>query len=80
VKNDINLLKRVNTKLEEIRPYLIADGGDVTVEEITDDMTIKVRLIGACGTCPFSVHTLKAGVEMALRQEIPELKEVIAVN
>jgi len=80
VKNDINLLKRVNTKLEEIRPYLIADGGDVTVEEITDDMTIKVRLIGACGTCPFSVHTLKAGVEMALRQEIPELKEVIAVD
>ncbi len=80
MKNDINLLKRVNTKLEEIRPYLIADGGDVTVEEITDDMTIKVRLIGACGTCPFSVHTLKAGVEMALRQEIPELKEVIAVN
>ena len=80
MKNDINLLKRVNTKLEEIRPYLIADGGDVTVEEITDDMTIKVRLIGACGTCPFSVHTLKAGVEMALRQEIPELKEVIAVD
>ncbi len=80
MKNDINLLKRVNTKLEEIRPYLIADGGDVTVEEITDDMTIKVRLLGACGTCPFSVHTLKAGVEMALRQEIPELKEVIAVN
>ena len=66
--------------LELIRPYLQADGGDVNLSEITDDMVVKVRLSGACVGCPFSIQTLKAGVEQALRKEIPEIKEVVAID
>ena len=74
------LTERVIATLELIRPYLQADGGDVNLSEITDDMVVKVRLSGACVGCPFSIQTLKAGVEQALRKEIPEIKEVVAVD
>jgi Fe-S cluster biogenesis protein NfuA len=77
--NKSELIKQINTTIDNIRPYLQSDGGDIEFVEITDDLVIKVKLIGACETCPFSFHTLKAGVEIALRKEIPELKEVIAV-
>jgi Fe-S cluster biogenesis protein NfuA len=76
---NIDLVSRVNETLNKIRPYLIADGGDVTLEEITPDMEVRVKLTGACESCPFSVHTLKAGVEQAIRQEIPEIKSVTAI-
>jgi len=74
------ITERVNATLDLIRPYLQADGGDVNLSEITDDLIVKVQLSGACIGCPFSIHTLKAGVEQALRKEIPEIKEVIAVD
>ena len=73
------LLTKVNETIDSLRPYLQSDGGDIVVDEITDDMVVKVKLVGSCGSCPFSMHTLKAGVEIALRKEIPELKEVVAV-
>jgi Fe-S cluster biogenesis protein NfuA len=73
------IIKRINDTLEKIRPYLIADGGDVTFVEITPDMEVHVRLSGACGHCPFNEHTLKAGVEQSLLQEIPQIKSVVAV-
>jgi len=72
--------KRVNEILEKIRPYLQADGGDISLVEITEDNVIKVRLLGACHGCPFSYQTLKAGVEQALIKEIPEIQEVVAVD
>ena len=72
------LIDRINLTLGQIRPYLQADGGDVHLKEVTDDMVVKVQLTGACVGCPFSMHTLKAGVEQALRKEIPEIREVIA--
>jgi Fe-S cluster biogenesis protein NfuA len=72
------LNERINNALDHIRPYLNADGGDVVVTELTDDMVLKVKLIGACQDCPFSVHTIKAGVEQTIRKEIPEIREVIA--
>lgn len=75
-----NLLNRVNETLELVRPYLQADGGDISVVELTDDMTLKVKLLGACGSCPFSIQTLKAGVEQAIRRDIPEITEVVAVD
>jgi Fe-S cluster biogenesis protein NfuA len=75
-----NLLNRVNETLELVRPYLQADGGDISVVELTDDMTLKVKLLGACGSCPFSIQTLKAGVEQAIRRDIPEIIEVVAVD
>ncbi len=73
------LLTRVNETLEMVRPYLQADGGDISVVELTDDLILKVKLLGACGHCPFSIQTLKAGVEQAVRRNIPEITEVVAV-
>ena len=74
-----SLISRIETALDKIRPYLIADGGNVEFDSITDDNIVKVRLIGACDGCPFSMHTLKAGVEQTILQEIPEIKEVVTV-
>ena len=72
--------KKISETIEKVRPYLQADGGDITLEEITEDLTVKVQLTGACGSCPFSLFTLKNGVGQALKKEIPEVKEVVAVN
>ena len=74
-----NISEKINEGLEKIRPYLQADGGDITLLEVTDDMVVKVRLLGACGTCPMSMQTLKAGVEFTLKRIVPEIKEVINV-
>ncbi|MBN2214450.1 MAG: NifU family protein [Bacteroidales bacterium] len=74
------ITRKVNAAIGIIRPYLVADGGDVTLVEITDDLVVKVRLLGACNGCPFSLMTLKAGIEQAIRKELPELKELVAVN
>jgi Fe-S cluster biogenesis protein NfuA len=72
--------KKISETIQQVRPYLLADGGDISLEEITEDLTVKVKLSGACGTCPFSLFTLKNGVEQALKKEIPEVKEVVAVD
>ncbi|MCK5135370.1 MAG: NifU family protein [Bacteroidales bacterium] len=71
---------RVEKALEKIRPYLVADGGDISIVDITDDMVVRVEMKGACNGCPFSMQTLKAGVEIAVRNEVPEIKEVVDVN
>ena len=70
--------KRINESIEMIRPYLVADGGDIRFVELTDDMVVKVELLGACGSCPYSIQTLKNGVEQAVKKQIPEIKEVIS--
>ncbi|HDP99355.1 MAG TPA: NifU family protein [bacterium] len=72
------MLERVKQALEKIRPALQADGGDVEVVSVEDNI-VKVRLTGACGGCAFSQMTLKTGVERVIKQEMPEIKEVIAV-
>lgn len=74
------ILRRTNVTLDKVRPYLQADGGDIEIVELTDDNILKVRLTGACGGCPFSQQTLKAGVEQAVIRDVPEIKEVVAVN
>ena len=63
-----------------VRPYLQADGGDIELVEVTDDNIVKVRLKGACRGCPYSVQTLKSGVEKAIVREVPEIKEVVEVK
>lgn len=73
------LFDKVNKVIDTLRPYLQSDGGDVVVEDITNDMVVKVKLIGACGSCPFSMQTLKAGIELTLKKEIPDIKEVVAI-
>ena len=70
---------RIKNVLEQLRPYLQADGGDLALAEITDDMVVKVKLTGACGSCPMRTMTLKAGVENTLKKQVPEVKSVEAV-
>jgi Fe-S cluster biogenesis protein NfuA len=69
---------RVIKALEKIRPYLQSDGGDIELLEVTDDFSVKVKLTGACHGCPYSMQTLKAGVEQAIIKEVPEIKRVIS--
>lgn len=76
----MNLLERVEQALDTIRPYLEADGGNVSVEEITSDYIVKLRLLGSCGSCPMSVMTLKAGIEQAIKRAVPEIASVEAIN
>jgi Fe-S cluster biogenesis protein NfuA len=74
------LMQKISAALESVRPYLQADGGDVELIDLTDDLTVKVRLTGACGGCPFSMMTLKAGIEQAVRKNVPGIKELVAVE
>lgn len=72
--------ERVEKVLEKIRPYIQSDGGDISLVEVLEaEGIVKVSLHGACGSCPSSTATLKGGVERMIRQEIPEIKEVVAV-
>ena len=70
------LEKRVINILEQVRPYLQADGGDVRFVELTDDLVVMVELTGACGSCPYSTMTLKNGIESVMKKSIPEIKAV----
>ena len=71
-------LENVEKVLDELRPFLMADGGNVEVVEI-DGPVVKVRLQGACGSCPSSTMTLKMGIERKMREAIPEVSEVVQV-
>jgi Fe-S cluster biogenesis protein NfuA len=69
---------KVEEVLGKLRPALVRDGGNVELVEVTDG-TVKVKLVGACAGCPMSTMTLKNGIERILKQEIPEVKDVVAV-
>ena len=69
---------KVEEVLDKIRPNLIKDGGNVELVEVNDG-TVKLKLVGACAGCPMSTMTLKMGIERILKQEIPEVKEVVSV-
>jgi Fe-S cluster biogenesis protein NfuA len=71
--------ERVEEVMNEIRPMLQADGGDVELVEVTDDGVVKVRLTGACGGCPMSQMTLSGGIERRLKEVIPEVQRVESV-
>jgi Fe-S cluster biogenesis protein NfuA len=70
------LESKVKNVLEQIRPYLQADGGDVEYVNITDDNVVNIRLMGMCGGCPHSQMTLKNGIEAAVKRVLPEIKSV----
>jgi Fe-S cluster biogenesis protein NfuA len=72
--------EKVEEALKGIRPYLQADGGDVELVEVGEDGIVKVRLTGACKGCPMSQMTLQMGVEKNLKEKIPEVKKVVAVD
>jgi Fe-S cluster biogenesis protein NfuA len=75
-----DIRSRVEAALDKIRPYLVADGGNIELIDVTEENIVKVQLTGACHGCPFSMQTLKAGVEMAVKKEVPEIVEVVEVN
>lgn len=72
--------EKVQAVLEQVRPMLQRDGGDVELVEVTADNIVKVRLQGACGSCPMSTVTLKMGIEKAIKEQIPEIVEVQQVR
>lgn len=74
-----DLFDKVEAALETIRPYLLTDGGNVKLVDIVDNV-VKVELLGACGTCPMSPMTLKAGVEEAIKKAVPEIVAIEAIN
>jgi Fe-S cluster biogenesis protein NfuA len=74
------LIERIKLALDSIRPHLEADGGDVEVVDITDDMRVQVKWIGNCETCNMSAMTMKAGIEHTIKSAVPEITGVEALN
>ena len=79
VHND-QLIEKIERALDSMRPYLAADGGNVRVLDITDEKTVRLELMGSCGSCPMSAMTFKGGLEEAILRAVPEIKKVEAVN
>lgn len=71
--------EKIKNVLDQLRPYLQADGGDMRLVEITEDYIVRLELLGACGSCPMSTMTLKAGIEGTLKREVPEVQSVESV-
>ena len=78
--SNIEITERIEVALNAIRPYLLADGGDVKFLEVDEGMIVRLELLGSCITCPMSSMTMKAGVEEVIKRAVPEVKGVIAVN
>ena len=74
------ILNKIEAALDEIRPYLKKDGGDIDLIEVSDDYVVKVKLLGACETCHVSMMTLKNGVKIAVKNAVPKVKEVVEVS
>lgn len=82
-ENTVNLDEltiKIEKSLNSIRPYLLADGGNVKVNEITPELVVRLEFVGACGTCSMSTMTFKAGVEAAIKRDAPEVKRIEVVN
>tara|TARA_B100001287_G_scaffold228702_1_gene198899 strand:+ start:1088 stop:1372 length:285 start_codon:yes stop_codon:yes gene_type:complete len=80
VITDKKIIDKIEKALTKIRPFLNEDGGDISLVEVTQDMVVKVELTGACSSCNVSMMTLKNGVEVAVKNAVPEVKEVIDVT
>lgn len=74
------MMGRIEAALDNIRPYLEMDGGNVRILEITGDHRLKLEFVGNCGTCKMSTMTFKAGVEEAIKKNVPEIQSIEVVN
>lgn len=74
------LTKKIEASLDSIRPYLQADGGNVKVNEVTPERVVKLEFVGTCGNCSMSTMTFKAGVEAAIKRDVPEVKSIEVIN
>jgi Fe-S cluster biogenesis protein NfuA len=79
-QSELSLLNKVNQAIDQLRPFLHADGGDMELVEITPDFIVKVRMKGACKECSMSAMTLKAGLEDAIKIAAPQVKSVQAID
>ncbi len=80
LKEKQELLHRIDVALNDIRPHLAVDGGDIEVVDVTEEMSVKIKWLGSCETCNMSAMTMRAGVEQTLKGKIPEIVKVEAVN
>ena len=80
LNKDPQFLARIEGALEQLRPYLQADGGNVSLLGVTDDMVVKLKLLGACSSCSMSMMTLRAGIEQAILRAVPEISKVESVS
>ena len=76
----LNLIKEIDIILNDIRPHLKVDGGDIEVVDVTDEFTVKVKWLGNCINCSMSAMTMRAGVEQTIKAKFPEIQNVIALN
>lgn len=76
MENKESIMRKLRNIIEQVRPYLQQDGGDVNLVDLTDDGVVLVELTGACGSCPYSTMTLKNGIESVIKKAIPDIKEV----
>lgn len=76
----MSLTEQVEEALDTIRPFLEADGGNVSIEDITAEGVVKLRLLGSCGSCPMSIMTMKAGIEQTILKAVPQITSVEAIN
>ncbi len=75
-----DIVSKVERALDDIRPYLKTDGGNVKVIDVDDNMVVTLELLGACGNCPMSLMTMKAGIEETIKRQVPEIRDVQALN
>jgi Fe-S cluster biogenesis protein NfuA len=78
--SDAEMRRMIEDALDTLRPYLMADGGSVRLLNVTDDLVVELELLGACGTCPMSTMTLRAGIEQAIKRAVPHVSRVEAVG
>ena len=76
----LELLKKVDRALDDVRPHLAVDGGNIEVIEVTDDLDVKVKWMGNCEFCSMSAMTMRAGVEHTIKSKVPEIRNVEAIN
>ena len=79
-KEKQRLIERVDAALNDVRPHLAVDGGDVEVVDVTDDHIVKIKWLGTCEGCSMSAMTMRAGIEQAIQGKIPEITAVEAIN
>ena len=78
--SEISIIDRVESAIDEIRPYLLADGGDIKVVSIDNKNIVNLELLGSCEKCPMSSMTLKNGVEESIKKYVPEINGINAIN
>ncbi|MFN8257529.1 MAG: NifU family protein [Bacteroidales bacterium] len=79
-RNDNEIVSRILNALDEIRPYLQTDGGDISFININENNEVMIKLLGACGNCSMNIQTLKLGVERTIQRAVPEVTRVIAID